>query len=178
MRKWKKELDWTSQKRRDSTGSYDMSWNEQMPVIKQAVILEDYSPYLWGQNKEQQTNYSTGVLVKHWGNLYEKSGCCLQKVMISLGKQLLELYDLFGTSVGVRSRRRMGKEDENFPCCLPGPGGSWVLLLNCSLWGSSGKGIEKTWIQGKGFVSGEPVSYSRCFCNWKEIMILWILKLN
>lgn len=150
-----------------------MSWNEQMLVIKQAVILEDCSPYLWGQNKEQQTNDSTGVLVNYWRNLYEESDYLLQKFMISLGKQLLELYDLFETSVGVRSSRRMGREDESIPCCLSGPGQSQVLLLNCCPWESSGKDhpsthwerIWKAGSQGKEFVSGELVSCDRSFCN-------------
>jgi len=86
------------------------------------------------RNNRQIT--AQGVLVKYWGNLYEESDCLLQEFMISLGKQLLELYDLFEASVGVSSNRRKGRGDESIPCCLPGPGGSQVLLLSCSLWGS------------------------------------------
>lgn len=101
--------------------------------------------------------------------------------MISVGKQLFEQYDLFETSVGLRSSRRMGREDESIPCCLPGPAGSRVLLLNCSLWGRNGKDHtpahwERIWkavSQGQGFVSGELVSSGRSFCNWKEIMNFW-----
>lgn len=182
VRKWRKETHSTSWEKKDSSGNHDVSWNEQMLVIKTEVILEDFSPHLQDRTrnnrlKRQHRDFEE-ILGEALGGIR-----LLQKFLISLDKQS-EWYGLLRwwpleTSAGDKSSRWEGVGGESIPCpflilenyrlCY------WITLLR----GGNGKHCpftpwERVWKAGswgKVFISGALLlSYARSFNNWKDVM--------